>query len=180
MKYYRLAIAGEGRWHYEVDGAVAPLDVTKCEYVTESPRMRFRVSVNGIRVDFGHTGWAGIPVVSKRMAECIQRVASADIQRIAAEVEGERSGEWEVLNIVARPDCIDHDRSQMTYYPAIHPRTPSKPRGVIRLVLDPNRIGDHQVFRPMDWEVVLVVSDVVRLALQECRVSGVEFWPVTV
>lgn len=177
--YYQLVIADEERWHVEVEGDEAPLDIWACNWVEMPPSMRFSVNVDGRRVDYGHTGWAAIPVISRRMADSLNSIAPDDIQRLPASVAGEADGEWEVLNVLARPDCICHQKSNITYYPDNHPDKPGKPRGVIRLIIDADRVPGHHVFRPKDWEIALVVSDDVKSLLEVLGISGVEYWPVT-
>ena len=108
----------------------------------------------------------------------MEEYAEHDIQRIPAHVEADQ-GDWEVLNVLTRIDCIDPEKSIIQYYPPNHAENPSKPRGVVRLVLDAQRIGDHHVFRPKDWEIALIVSERVRNALKKAKVSGIEFRPVT-
>lgn len=82
------------------------------------------------------------------------------------------------MNVITCLDCIDYHKSIITsYYPANHPDRPGKPRGVLYLVFDANRIGSHHIFRPKGWEVELVVSDTVKNALMEIGVTGVDFVP---
>jgi hypothetical protein len=117
-------------------------------------------------------------IVSSRLADLWQRIAGKDIQRIPADVEGD-DGEWEVINIVSCVECISHEQSKITYYPDRHPEKPGKPSGVLKLVLDPDRIGDHHIFHPKDWETVTIVSDSVKRAMEEMGATGVDYWPVT-
>jgi hypothetical protein len=112
------------------------------------------------------------------MADVIERTAPNDLQRIPVVIDGEQGG-WEIINVLPCVDCIDRQASLMQYYPADHPAKAGKPRGVIRLVLDPSRIGSHHIFHPKDWRVATIVSEDVRNALDEIGATGMEYVPVT-
>ncbi len=184
QEFYQLAAGdNEDAWHLEVkdafeDGTVLDIWAYRGIQRLEHPkRVPFKIQVDGRRIDHYDSAFC-TTVVSRRLAELWQSIAGDDIQRIPAVVEGDL-GEWEVINIVSCVDCIDHQRSKITYYPARHPEKPGKPRGVLKLVLDRNRIGDHHIFHPKDWEVVTIVSDTVKKAMEDMGATGVDFWPVT-
>jgi hypothetical protein len=183
-KFYELAVGNDvDAWHLEAKDEFAdgsPVDLwaySRCERVDRPKPVPFAIQYDGVRIDHYETAFC-VTVVSRRLAELWQDLASDDIQRIPAEVDGD-SGEWEVINIVACVDCIDHTLSRITYYPTNHPEKPGKPRGVLRLALNPDRIGPHNVFHPRDWEVVTIVSNRVRQAMCEMGISGVDYWQVT-
>lgn len=183
-RFFRLVVGdNEDAWHLQIaelftDGS--PLDIWaygRCMRLERPKPVPFTIQVDGQRIDHYHSAFGAI-VVSKRLAVQWESIAGADIQRIPAFVEGD-SGEWEVINIVSCVDCIDHKRSKITYYTDKHPERPGKPRGVLRLVLDRERIGNHHIFHPKDWEVVTIVSDAVKRAMEVMQATGVDYWPVT-
>jgi hypothetical protein len=178
-RFFRMVFADEERWHVtESSWDRSPFDVLACRPVEGIAPIRLRIYSDGKRVDYDVTSFSTV-VVSRRFAEVVSSIAPNDIQRLPAVVEGD-DGNWEVLNVIACLDCIDHQRSIITsYYPQNHPEFPGEPDGVIRLMVDRSRIGDHQVFRPKGWTVAVIVSNTVRRALREIGVTGVEFIPVS-
>lgn len=176
MNFYQVTLAEDDGWHVKVDSDSLPLDIWACEHLSTPSLAGFCIGTEGDRVDFSHTGWGGIPIISNRMGSCLESIAPHDIQRIEAIIPGEPNGRWEVLNVLAKPDCISHEKSKISHYPARHPKA-GKPRGVLRLVLDEERVGGHHVFRPKDWGVAIVISEVVKTALDAQRITGIEYWP---
>ncbi len=182
-RYFQLSMADVPRWHLEIvesfpDGT--PLDIWAyrgCTPVENPKRVPFHVFVEGERVDYTPTAFLAT-VVSKRLADLWAEIFPHDIQRIPASVDGVND-DWEVINVLTCIECIDHERSRITYYPRNHPEKAGKPRGVLKLVLDPMRIGSCQIFHPVDWEVATVVSENVKQAMEACRITGVEYSPVT-
>lgn len=181
--YFRLTMADEDRWHLEIEEHFSdgtPVDIwgySRCLAIDNPKPVPFRIQVEGTRVDYTPTAFLAT-VVSRRMVEVLERMAPKDIQRIPALVDGKNS-EWEVINILSCVDCIDHAASLIQYYPSNHPTNPGEPRGVLRLVLEPSRIGDHHIFHPKDWQVATIVSSVVKTALEEIGSTGIEYIPVT-
>lgn len=175
--FFELRTADERRWHLDVSTAESPLDIWACERIPGVDPIPLHVFQDGDRVDFERTSFA-IPVVSQRVAELFAEFAPNDVQRIPALVEGD-DNIWEVINVVTRVDCINFNESIIQYYPPNHPEKPSKPRGVVKLVLDADRIGEHRIFRPRDWEIAFIVSLGVKEALESIGATGVEFIPVT-
>jgi coenzyme F420-reducing hydrogenase beta subunit len=47
--------------------------------------------------------------------------------------------------------------------------------GVDRLRIDKTRVGDAQVFRPEGWNVVLIVSERIKDALERMGATGTKF-----
>jgi hypothetical protein len=178
MQFFQVIIANGNRWHLDFQTECAPLDIWSCRPIQVREPIPLSIFKEGESVDFDCAPYA-IPVVSRRFAETLQQIAPYDIQRLPAVLRGVE-GEWEIVNVVSRIDCIDFRQSKISYYPPDHPESPGKPRGVMRLVLDSSRIGQHHVLRPKDWEVAFIVSESVKSALDAIGATGFEYLPVTV
>lgn len=182
MAFYQLVMANDDRWTLSIQRQFSdglPVDIwayNRCERLKDPSPVPFTIRVPGDAVDYNSTAF-GCPVVSSRMAQVVDRVASNDVQLIPVTLDA--PGEWEVLNIVTCLDCIDHGRSLIQYFPEDHPEKAGKPRGVKKLIIDPNAVGDHQIFRPCDWMVVEIISESLKKELEASGVSGIEYWPVT-
>ena len=144
------------------------------------PPYPFTISAAGPRSEINLT-WHQMCVVSTRIAEAIVETAERDIQLIPVSIAGD-SDEWCLVNPLWIIDCLDHERSIITnYYPDDfeQPAKAGTPRGILRLVIDPERVGNHDLFRVKDWTMAIIVSDRLRLALEETWALGLRFEQVT-
>jgi hypothetical protein len=185
--FYELVMNDDDRWHLKIarhfaDGS--PVDIwaySRCERLFNPQPVPFSLDVDGVPVDYTPTAFGAI-VVSARMADAIAQTAPNDVQRIPAIIDSD--AEWEVLNILPSPDCIDHDASVIQYFPedpakcGVNADKAGQPRGVIKLVIDPGAVGGHHVLRPKGWSVVPIVSQAVKDSLDSLGVTGVEYWRV--
>jgi hypothetical protein len=155
---------------------------TKCS-PAKAPPYPFFVRKQGIELEVNFVPPWEIPVMSRRVAELVQKIAPSDVERIPVEIT-DVSGEWQILNVLTCIDCIDHSASHIDYYPAeMMPwedqTKAGKPRGVRRLVINGDSVGNHHVFRPRDWTVTLVVSEQIRAALTDASIEGIRFIEVS-
>lgn len=160
-----------------VFGDVPPVDVWSCRAVQVNEPVRLAVRSEGVPTDFAVTGWAAIPVVSQRLADVLISSAGSDVQLIPALVDRVSGGSWSILNIIARPDCLDHQRSRITYH--LRGERAGKPRGIEKLIVDPRRTDGYRVFRPKDWEISIIVDDKVREAVERIGATGLTFLAAT-
>ncbi len=175
-QYFIVGLGDDERWALDVASEEAPLNIWACRRVSVPspiPLVKFEA---GKRVEYDVARFA-IPIVSRRVGEYLESVAPDALQRIPAVLPGD-PGEWEVLNVLSRLDCIDHKQSTIVYYPPDHPEHPGKPRGVIWLVLDQSNLNGRQIFRPTGWEVKWIVSRKVKEGLEAMGVTGMEFFPI--
>lgn len=183
MRYYKITPGDDETWHISVNETFpdgTPLDIWAyrgCQQAVDTRPVPLHIVQHGKRVDYYPTPFL-TTIVSKQLADCWARFATSDIQRIPAHIS-DNCGDWEVIVVLPCIDCIDHTRSKITYHPPNHSEKPGKPRGVLKLVLDPARIGDHHIFHPKDWEVATIVSEKVKQAMEDLGATGAEFWPVT-
>jgi len=188
MEYYRAVMNDDDRWLLSIDetvrdpsGAVIPAPTTfvRGERVRDPAPVRLRIRASGPAVDFDETSFGPI-VISRRFGDVVESVASADVQRIPAVLDA--PGEWEILNVTARLECIDRDRSMIVWYPegSTRPGPPGVGKmRVNKLVIDADAARGHHLLRPAGWEVALVVSAVVKEAVERAGLTGVEFWPAS-
>ncbi|MEM8864439.1 MAG: DUF1629 domain-containing protein [Planctomycetota bacterium] len=182
MRYYEMKIANENRWNLAIEGEFedgTPTDIWAYSMGRQAPNrpVPFSIYTEGEVVDYNPTAFGTI-VVSSRMATIIDAYAESEVQRLSAAVDGEPNG-WEVINVLSVVDCIDRDFSDITYYPEDHIEKPGKPRGITKLVLEPQKARGHQLFKPKDWLAATIVSSSLKDALEESSITGIEFWRVT-
>jgi len=142
---------------------------TRCQIVANPVPVRTEVKHAGWSADFNFASF-NIPIVNARVNDIIEALAPGHTQRIPVDLAA--PGQWEVMNVLTELDCLDHKRSDIQYYPPDHPKDPGKPRGVLRLVIDPSRVQGNRIFRIRDWTIPVVISGDLLDALQAAEVTG--------
>jgi hypothetical protein len=173
-----------GRWHLD-----EPMDQQGQQLGTSQFRRGEPAHVEGrLRIPFYSPGKAldfslagtSVPVVHARVAAVFAELAPGDVQLIPAEVEGQ-SEPYFLLNITRVVKCIDDEASdEVRYVTPEHGLSDQlgEYRSVIGMRIDPSKVGDAQVFRTWGW-VAIVVSEVIKEALERMRVTGTKFQEVT-
>jgi len=134
----------------------------------------------GFPLDFTFSN-ESMPVATVAVAQLLTLIAEGDIQRIPVLVES-REEEYEIINVTSCVDCIDAERSEIQWYKPgnkVRPDLAGKPEMITELVIDPDRVCGHHIFRLEGWEIAIVVSDVIKNAFEETGVLGVKFLPVS-
>jgi hypothetical protein len=130
----------------------------------------------GLPLDFTFTN-ANMPVAVSKVAETLAIVSARDIQRVPVLVEF-REEQYEIINVISIIDCIDAQRSEITYYTkesTVRPDMAGEPEMILNLTIDPAKVGNHHIFRLKGWTMVIVVSEVIKDAFESMKVSGVTF-----
>ena len=138
------------------------------------------ISYDGDRVTFLLAAF-DMPIVSDEVADVIQEIAPHDVQRFPITV-GEYIYGYEILNVIHVVDCVDEERSGiMKWGPEDgRPDKVGQYRSVNPLVIDPQKVDGHSLFRVKGSLVKLIVSDEVVNALEGLPDLGVVFKQVTV
>ena len=128
----------------------------------------------GKPLSFTYTN-ADMPVVTEDIANVLFQIAAKDFQRFPVQIEGSCE-RFEIINVTSLVPCLDATRTEVEWWTVedCRPDKLGKARMVTRLSIDPDRVGDHHIFRPLEWSVV-IVSDVLKTALESQNVSGVRF-----
>ena len=183
MRYYRLLddMHIPGRWHLgemtDSSGDVVNLDdgvklfhdVVHCA-----------VSHRGTPLDFTLTSFNS-PVVREPLARRIDEVASEkSIQFVDLIIPGYDG--FEGLNVLSVLDCLDESRSEYIKWTEKDHRADlvGRYRSVTHLSVDRNRIPeDAHIFRIERWRICLVVSEVMKEAMEAGGCLGAKFLEVT-
>ncbi len=134
---------------------------------------------HGRKVDFTYSN-CDVPVVTRRVADIIGKVAGADIQRIPVQVEGETEP-YEIVNVISVVACLKRDECEARWWTDADGR-PEKLGGaklVTKMVIDRDRVGSHNLIRPSEWDLAIVASEAVKEMLEQSHVSGIRFVEVT-
>ncbi|WP_306440911.1 imm11 family protein [Corallococcus aberystwythensis] len=143
-------------------------------------RVRVPVKIPGTALDYSHAAFS-IPVVTSRVASIFERLAPNDVQLFPVDIEGQPD-DFFILNAIRRVNCIDDEASEEARY-----WTPGN--GIAEKVgtyisvwgmrIDTSRLGSARVFRPLHWEVALVIPEDIKLALEAIGATGVQFKDVS-
>lgn len=132
-------------------------------------------------LDFSLAGAGLTPVVHPRVAAVFQRLAPEDVQLLPVTIEGQAEPYFllvatRLIRCVDEAACVE----VMHYGPSDGvPARVGQYRSVRGLRIDPTQVGRARVFRPWGWPVTLVVSEVVKEALEKEGITGARFTSVT-
>jgi hypothetical protein len=127
-------------------------------------------------------------VVTPAVGEVVERVAGArEVQRIACKTDNGRA--MEVIHTLLHLECLDlmrckgvkyMDERQVRFeqkHSVIKPRPPFVSY-IQEIAIDPVKAQGHHFFRIAGYEIVTVVSEEIKLALQSRGTTGVSFLPL--
>ena len=119
-----------------------------------------------------------MPVVTARIAASLGILAPGEIQRIPVKV-GALRRRYEVINVLTILNAINEDRSEITRWTEADgvPGKTGSYAGIGKLVLNRTALGASKIFRLKNWELPLIVSDVIKNALQKAHTTGIAFPP---
>jgi hypothetical protein len=186
-RYYKLYddVYIPERWHLRtpVDGQGQWVDTAQFEegrVLDTQGSIRFPVKPAGVALEYSLSSF-GIPVVHRRVVALFERLGlQKEVQFIPVEVEGQTEP-WFILNAVQLIRCIDDARCEEVLYwlpEDNRPELVGQYRNVRGLKVDPSKIGDANIFRPWGWEVVLIVSERIKRAMEEEGITGTKFLAV--
>ena len=170
------ALHGIGRLHV---GEVFLPDGT--EWLTNGIRLdgaeplRADVYHVGVVLDFCHTTF-GAPIATKAIAVAVSSIVGVDVQCIPITISGQTGRV--VLNALRSIRCVDESRSEFDNWTEQDERPDKlgKYHYISRLVLERNAIPpDAHFFRVKDWTICLIVSEVVKDAMERVGCYGAEF-----
>lgn len=148
----------------------------------EGVRLVLRVREPGVPLGFSFASY-DMPVVSERVGQLLESLAPDDVQRIPVEVVDpvDVPGNWEILNIVALLDCIDHEHTQaLRWDESDHHRLDllGQYKYIRGLWLHADRLESNRIFRLVGYPRWVIVTAEIKDALEEAGVFGLRYWPV--
>jgi hypothetical protein len=168
------------RWHLAtpIDSQgrkVHDWDFTRGAPVHVEGRLKIPIKIAGRPLDFSEAG-LGIPVVHVKVASMLSERAPGDVQLIPADIEGQPE-QYLVLVATRLIRCIDEAASAVSFWRPEHgvPDKVGQYMGVDRMRIDKVAAGNAKVFRPEGWEVVLIVSEEIKDALERMGATGTRF-----
>jgi hypothetical protein len=177
-------VYAQERWHLKVpvdsqgNEVNDPWQFTRGRPIKEPGRLRVPYDVPGRPLDYSH-GNLNIPLVNARVANLFTELAPQDVQLLPVEVE-EQPDPYFILVATRSIRCIDEAASTIRRWTPEDgvPEVVGEYMSVRDLHIDKARVGDARVFRPEGWEVVLTVSEEIKVALERIQATGVSFTEV--
>ena len=122
-----------------------------------------------------------LPVVLPAVASHLQRCCGDSIEFIPASISGP-GDQVEILNVINTIDAIDEKHSQITWWTHEDgvPDRIGTYAGVGRLTIRREAVSGAPVLRLKKWELPLIVSEVVKGALESIRTTGIVFQELAV
>ncbi|MFP2912650.1 imm11 family protein [Pyxidicoccus sp. 3LFB2] len=173
-----------GRWHLgsPVDAEGREADdfgyFTQGHAVKAPGPLRISCTEPGTPLDYS-LGGLNVPIVHARVAEVFTRLAPQAVQLLPVEIEGQ-SEPYFILVVTRRVRCIDESASEIERWTEANgvPEVVGEYMSVRDLHIDKSRVGNEQIFRLQDWEVVILVSEELKDALERSQATGFKFTEV--
>ncbi|QSQ27850.1 hypothetical protein JY651_24410 [Pyxidicoccus parkwayensis] len=142
--------------------------------------LRIPLYTPGRAVDFATTAVGSTPIIHKKVASVFAELTPDGVQLFPVEVEGQPEPYF-ILNVTRMVKCIDEAACEEVTYWEPEDGQPEKVgtyRNVRGLRIDKSRPGDSKVFRPWGWEMVIIVSEDIKDALERTGATGMKFTEV--
>ncbi|MCP3163219.1 imm11 family protein [Myxococcus qinghaiensis] len=139
--------------------------------------LTFPIEEPGRWLDYCTAGAGMAPVVHVRVANLFAELAPDDVQLIPVDVEG-RPEQHVLLVATKLIRCIDDEASEEIMYWKPEDDRPDKLgqyRSVYGMRIDRTKAGGAKVFRTWGWEIALVISEDLKVALERAKVTGAKF-----
>jgi hypothetical protein len=142
-------------------------------------RLKIPMTVAGRPLDFSEAG-LNIPVVHVKVGSMLAERAPGDVQLIPTDIEGQPE-QYLILVATRLIRCIDEAASKVRFWTPEHgvPDKVGQYIAVDRLRIDKRKVGNAKVFRPEGWEVVLIVSEEIKDAMEAMGATGMRFQEVS-
>jgi hypothetical protein len=175
----------KGRWHLSAPvgtsgGEIDPWQFKKGRVLKLDGEPVFHLSRPGLPLDFSLAGFT-IPLLCSQAASVFEKLGvHEEIQLIPARVEGQAQGYF-ILNPLKVIRCIDDARCEEVEVWGPEDGAPDRIgeyQNVVGLKIDTTRVAGANIFRPWGWTGVLIVSERVKLAMEEEDLVGPVFTEV--
>jgi hypothetical protein len=140
---------------------------------------------DGAETDFSFTMDSGnIPILSEKAKNALTGLAEIDEPYRHVVIEPIRidnkdvAGNFFVMIIETQIDCVDEELSEFEKYEVNDPVRPDlagQYRAFFNLVIDPQKVGDHHIFRLKKDLNSIIVSEEVKRRFEDAGVTGAVF-----
>jgi hypothetical protein len=182
QRFFKLAddVYARRRWHLATPidrhgRKMEDWDFKRGTPVHVDGRLKIPIKIAGNPLDFSEAGLR-VPVVHVKVASMLAERAPGDVQLIPADIEGQPD-QYLVLVATRLIRCINEEASGVRFWTPEHvlPDKVGQYIAVDRLRIDKQKVGNARIFRPEGWEVVLIVSEEIKEAMERMGATGTRF-----
>ncbi|HEY6124691.1 MAG TPA: DUF1629 domain-containing protein [Steroidobacteraceae bacterium] len=182
MRYFRLNddIASVDRWHLgdaSANSGTLP-DLLDVRPLPAELTLSVPVTRPGRKLVFCFTSF-GVPVAVRELADLILSIAQSEVQIVRIDILGDGYRcEYRVPHCLREYECLDESKSEFLKWTEANgrPELVGHYRMVTRMRIDRRMLpNDAHFFRVAKWPVVLVVSEVVKQAMERAGSVGAIF-----
>jgi hypothetical protein len=203
LKYFELEDNLQSRKRWYLGGLTDskgvefdPQDFTYGKPIKLSPRLKLSLSnknltrvvlqplqtnvkVKGLALDFTFADF-DMPIATKEVGELLHSIAGDEIQCVPICVD-KLQQEYCIVNVTSSYRCLDSKKSDIVWWSEEDDRPDKigKARMVTNLHINTRAVANSHIFRPSEWDVVIIVSEVIKSAFENSGVRGVLFTPVS-
>lgn len=146
-----------------------PLDLTKYR------DLHVEIDQPGIPLDFTETDGDNVPIVSEEFAECLYDYMG-EIELLPVSIPNAKRPYY-VMVIKTQLDCVDEAKSDFLKFEEgneIRPDLAGQYQVINVLTIDPSKV-DKNIFRLAKYNIVILVSEPVKNALESKQLTGLKF-----
>jgi hypothetical protein len=117
-----------------------------------------------------------ILICSEEATQTLKKVDPSELQSIPIDINGATTSFY-LIHLLSIIDCIDRKASQYTLWTesSFRPELAGEFEMMMKMVVDPAKIGGHKIFRAKGWEITIVVHETIKRALEDAGLSGAAF-----
>lgn len=147
----------------------------------ETPSKKLIVSLREFGVPLGITmADFGLLVVNSKVAALF---SENEVQKIPIEIENFSNRDLFYLLIIKNEfECVNKEKSEFDIWELnndIRPDKAGQYKTIYKLVLDPKLVEGKNIFRLKNYNVAIIINEVLKRKFEENNVSGVKFKLVT-
>ena len=143
--------------------------------ITIADKVRGEIAQIGTLNDINF-GSHDILICNEKATATLEQVDASELQSIPIEIAGETMPFY-LIHILSIVDCIDRKASQYTVWTksSFRPELAGEYEMMMKLVVDPTKVGGHKIFRAKGWEISIVVHETIKRALEKAGHTGAAF-----
>lgn len=182
MRYFRLDddVHVPARWHIgDVSASSGSVpNFLSTQRLAENIALSAPVSRPGRPLDFCLTSFA-VPVAKLKLVDEIKSAAGADVQLFPIIIVGDQQHDgFAVPHCLRTVECMDEAQSDFIRWTSEdhRPDLAGQYRMVTNLAIDPRKVPPNaHFFRVLGWPVALIVSHIVKEAMEREGCLGAQF-----
>lgn len=185
MKYYDIFIDNinfPSRWYLgEIYGFDNWMLALRMQDVSLDLFHRIKLTQVGVEMDYTLTSPYNVSIVSQTIKDILQDVT--DVAFMPLVIEGKvTTMPYYALVVYPQLDCVDEEKSDFKKFLPNDPVRPDRAgdyNGFFKLIIDPRRVGTHEIFRIARSVTQLVISQKIKDRFEAVGVTGVVYKLVT-